>query len=69
MLSHDLANELLALPNLEVSYVNPDDEDELMPIDGCEEEGGEIIIYCEDEDDSPEADSSVIDVDFKQVPA
>jgi len=70
MLSHDLAHALLELPNYEVSYIDPDDEDELLPVNGCEEEGGEILLYCEDESEGTEAeeeDSNVIDVDFKAI--
>jgi hypothetical protein len=66
MLSHDLANELLALPNMEVSYA---DDDELLPVDSVEEEDGEIILCCDDDDDDEVVDEgNVIDVPFKAIP-
>lgn len=49
MLAHELARELLAGPNYEVSYA---DGDELLDIDCVDEEGGEIVLSCEEEDES-----------------
>lgn len=51
MLAHELAAELLAGPNYEVSYA---DGDELLDIDCVEEEGGEIILSCEEDGDEGE---------------
>lgn len=48
MTAHELARELLALPDLPV--INPDDAE----IDSAEQDGEEIVLYSEDDDDDEE---------------
>jgi hypothetical protein len=52
--SHELANELLALPDLPV--INSEDAE----IDSVEQDGEEIVIYSEDDDDEEEAETSEV---------
>ena len=63
MMSHELANELLAMPDREV-YFEADDGEQI-PIDAIEDEG-DIIVLAEGEDEDA-AEPEAIDAEFVEV--
>lgn len=59
MRSHDLANQLLTLPDADILYDDGEDE---WDIDDVEQEGGCILLITDD-DGEDDPDGEVIDVE------
>lgn len=63
MKSHDLAHQLLSLPNRDLEY---DDGEECWSIDEVSDEGDAIILATEEDEDAEgeTIDAEVVDAEF-----